>query len=422
MDHFNYRGGRLHAEAVPLERIAEAVGTPFYCYSTATLERHFRAFETALADLSPTICFAVKANSNVAVIRVLARLGAGADVVSGGELTRALAAGVPAERIVFSGVGKTENEMAMALKAGVLQINVESEPELEVLSRVARSLGMTASISVRINPDVDAHTHAKITTGKNENKFGIDWTRAKEIYAQAAELPGIKVVGVAVHIGSQLIDLTPFRDAFLRVRGLVGTLRAEGHDIERLDLGGGVGIPYGRNPSPELADYAEVVRSTVSDLGCRLILEPGRVIAGNAGILVTRVIYMKEGATRKFAIVDAAMNDLMRPMLYDAHHDIVPVEEPAEDAHLLEMDVVGPICETSDSFATRRPLPAAKAGDLLAIRTVGAYGAVMASSYNARALPPEVLVKDDGFHIVRQRIGVDDLLAHESVPNWLDGP
>jgi len=424
MDHFNYRDGHLHAEAVPLERIAEAVGTPFYCYSATTLERHFLAFRDALtgAGLDPAICFAVKANGNVAVIRVLANLGAGADVVSGGELTRALAGGVPAERIVFSGVGKKEDELALALKTGVMQINVESEPELEALSRIAEGLGLTASVSVRINPDVDAHTHAKITTGKNENKFGIDWTRAKEIYAKAAALPGIKVIGIAVHIGSQLVELGPFRAAFLRVREMAEMLRAEGHDIQRLDLGGGVGIPYGPNPSPELVDYARIVGETVGDLGCKLILEPGRVIAGNAGILVTRVIYLKEGASRKFAIVDAAMNDLIRPTLYEAHHDIIPVEEPAPDAHLQDMDVVGPICETGDSFATQRPLPRPEAGDLLAIRTVGAYGAVMASAYNARSLPPEVLVKDGGFHIVRQRIGVDDMLARESVPDWLTGP
>lgn len=419
MDHFLYRDGRLHAEDVPLEDIAQSVGTPFYCYSSATFERHFRVFEKALADLSPTICFAVKANSNVAVIRLLAGLGAGADVVSGGELTRALAAEVPPERIIFSGVGKKEAEIAAALKAGIAQINIESEPELEAVSRVASSLGVEAAISVRINPDIDAHTHAKITTGRKENKFGIEWTRAPEIYARARELPGVRTVGIAVHIGSQLLDLTPFRDAYTRMRDLVGTLRGEGHTIDRLDLGGGVGIPYGPNPSPEIEDYADIVRSTVGDLGCHLTVEPGRVIAGNAGILVTRVIYIKTGATRTFAIVDAAMNDLIRPALYDAHHDIIPVAEPAGDAHLSEMDVVGPICETGDSLATRRPMPPIEAGDLLAVRTVGAYGAVMASAYNARALPPEVLVKGDTYHVVRRRIGVDDLMSRELVPDWL---
>jgi diaminopimelate decarboxylase len=419
MDHFTYRDGRLLAEDVPLDDIAQAVGTPFYCYSSATFERHFRVFEKALSDLSPTICFAVKANGNIAVLRLMASLGAGADVVSGGELTRALAAEVPPDRIVFSGVGKKEAEIAAALKAGIAQINVESEPELVTVSQVADSLGIEAAVSVRINPDIDAHTHAKITTGKNENKFGVEWTRASEIFTRAKELPGLRMVGIAVHIGSQLLDLKPFRNAYLRMRELTEDLRREGHKIERLDLGGGVGIPYGPNPSPELEDYAEIVRSTVGDLGCHLTVEPGRVIAGNAGILVTRVIYIKTGATRTFAIVDAAMNDLIRPALYDAHHDIIPVAEPAGDAHLSEMDVVGPICESGDTLATRRALPPIAAGDLLAVRTVGAYGAVMSSAYNARALPPEVLVKGDAFHVVRKRISVDDLMSRESVPDWL---
>ncbi|MCG8509013.1 MAG: diaminopimelate decarboxylase [Rhodospirillales bacterium] len=422
MDHFDYRGGRLCAEAVPLEDIAETVGTPFYCYSTATLERHFRVFQSAFADMAPLICFAVKANGNLAVLRLLSCLGAGADVVSGGELKRALAADIPAGKIVFSGVGKTEAEMAAALKAGVHQINVESEPELDTLSRIADSLGVVAPIAFRINPDVDAQTHAKITTGRNENKFGIDWTRAREVCARAAAMPGIKVVGIAIHIGSQLLDLTPFRNAYRRMRDLVPELRADGHAIERLDLGGGLGVPYGPNPAPDPEAYAAIARETVTGLGCHLIIEPGRAIAANAGILVTRLIYVKQGASRKFAIVDAAMNDLMRPALYDAHHDIVPVEQKAADAHLSEMDVVGPICESGDTFATSRPLPDVAAGELLAFRTAGAYGAVMASAYNARALPPEVLVKDDAYHVVRQRIGVDDQLARESVPNWLDGP
>ncbi|MBT3360799.1 MAG: diaminopimelate decarboxylase [Rhodospirillales bacterium] len=422
MDHFQYTEGRLHAEAVPLERIAETVGTPFYCYSSATLERHFKAFETAFADMSPTICFAVKSNSNVAVLRFLAGLGAGGDVVSGGETTRALAAGVPADRIVYSGVGKTADEIAAALKADIWQINIESEPELETVARVAESLGITATIGIRINPDVDANTHAKISTGKAENKFGIDWIRTREVYAQAAKMPHIHIVGLALHIGSQLLDLDPFRAAYSRMAQLVGTLRADGQSVERLDLGGGLGIGYGPNPSQTPADYAQVVRAALGDLGCELTLEPGRAIAGNAGVLVTKVIFVKEGATRDFVIVDAAMNDLMRPALYDAHHDIVPVAEPVANAHLTEMDVVGPICETGDTFATNRPLPEVKSGDLLAFRTAGAYGAVMASMYNARALPPEVLVKDDAFHVVRQRIGVDDMLARESVPDWLTDP
>ncbi|MBL6946281.1 MAG: diaminopimelate decarboxylase [Rhodospirillales bacterium] len=419
MDHFQYEGGRLHAEAVPLETIAEEVGTPFYCYSTATLERHFRAFEKAFADMSPTICFAVKSNSNIAVLRFLSSLGAGADVVSGGEMTRALAAGVPKDRIVFSGVGKTTDEIAAALKGGIWQINLESEPELENVARVAESLGIVATVGIRINPDVDANTHAKISTGKAENKFGIDWTRTPEIYARAAAMPSIRMVGLALHIGSQLLELAPYRAAYSRMAELVKMLRADGQKVERLDLGGGLGVPYGPNPTSTPEDYAEIVRTTLGGIGCELALEPGRVIAGNAGVLVTRIIYIKEGATRKFVIVDAAMNDLMRPALYDAHHDIVPVAEPQANTHLTEMDVVGPICETGDTFATKRPLPEVQAGDLLAIRTAGAYGAVMASMYNARALPPEVLVKDDTFHVVRQRVGVDDMLARESVPDWL---
>ena len=420
MDHFQYAQGRLHAEAVPIEAIAEAVGTPFYCYSSATLERHFKAFETAFADMAPTICFAVKSNSNIAVLRFLASLGAGADVVSGGETTRALAAGVSADRIVYSGVGKMAEEIAAALKAGIWQINVESEPELDTVAQVAQSLGVTATVGIRINPDVDANTHAKISTGKAENKFGIDWMRTREVYARAASMPNIRIVGLALHIGSQLLDLEPYRAAYSRMGQLVETLRADGQTVERLDLGGGLGIGYGPNPSQTPADYAGVVRAALAHLGCELTLEPGRAIAGNAGILVTRVIYVKEGATRKFAIVDAAMNDLMRPALYDAHHDIVPVAEPDANAHLSDMDVVGPICETGDTFATNRPLPEVKSGDLLVFRTAGAYGAVMASMYNARALPPEVLVKDDTFHVVRQRIGVADMLARESVPDWLN--
>jgi len=422
MDHFRYRGGRLHAEAVALDTLAEQVGTPFYCYSTATLDRHYGVFAAGFAGLPATVCFAVKANGNIGVIRTLARLGAGADVVSGGELKRALAGGVPAGRIVFSGVGKTAAEIASALKAGVWQINVESEPELETVAEVAGALGVRAPVAIRINPDVDANTHVKITTGKSENKFGIEWTRARAVYARAAAMAPIAIVGIAVHIGSQLLDLTPFRDAYRRVRDLAALLRADGLPIERLDLGGGLGIPYGPAPSPSPDDYARLVRDTVGDLGCHLILEPGRMICGNAGILVTRVIYVKEGATRTFVIVDAGMNDLIRPALYDAHHEIVPVDEPAADAYLKEMDVVGPICETGDTFAQRRPLPALAAGDLLAVRTAGAYGAVMASAYNARPLPPEVLVNGGAHHVVRERIGVDDLLARESVPDWLGGP
>lgn len=422
MDHFQYRDGRLCAEAVPLARIAEEVGTPFYCYATATIERHYRVFADAFAGLDATICYAVKANSNIAVIGTLARLGAGADVVSAGELKRALAAGVPPGRIVFSGIGKTGDEMAAALKAGVLQINVESEPELDVLGEVAGSLGVDAPVAIRINPDVDAGTHQKITTGKSENKFGIEWTRARAVYSRAAAMPAISVVGVAVHIGSQVTDLAPFRDAYVRMRDLVAMLRADGHPIERLDLGGGLGIPYGDEVTPTPEEYAATVKSAIADLDCHIILEPGRVIVGNAGVLVTRVVHVKEGAMRTFVIVDAAMNDLLRPALYNAAHAIVPVTEAAAGTELMEVDVVGPICETADTFGSGRLLPAMKAGDLLAVRTAGAYGAVMASTYNARPLVPETLVKDATYAVVRERMSVDDMLARESFPPWLAAP
>ncbi|MBT3358225.1 MAG: diaminopimelate decarboxylase [Rhodospirillales bacterium] len=424
MDHFQYRDGQLCAEAVPLARIAEAVGTPFYCYSTATLERHYRVFAEAVADLPATICFAVKANPNIAVIRTLARLGAGADVVSGGEMMKALEAGVPAERIVFSGVGKTRDEMALALKTGIMQINVESEPELAVLDSVARELGVIAPIAVRVNPDVDAKTHRKITTGKSENKFGIDWTFAREFHARAAAFTGLRIVGLSVHIGSQLRKIEPFRDAFARVREMVLTLREDGHAIESIDFGGGLGIPYGDDAddmtSPGPQDYAAVVKAATSDLGCRLIFEPGRVIVGNAGVLVTRVLYVKHGPTRRFAIVDAAMNDLIRPALYDAYHDIVPVSEPSTGTAIVETDVVGPVCETGDTFGVKRPLPEAEADDLLAIRSAGAYAASMSSTYNSRPLIPEVLVKDDAFAVVRPRLSVEEMIAGEAYPDWLD--
>ncbi len=422
MDHFQYRDGRLCAEAVPLARIAEEVGTPFYCYATATIERHYRVFADAFAGLDATVCYAVKANSNIAVIATLARLGAGADVVSAGELTRALAAGVAPGRIVFSGVGKTGDEMAAALKAGVLQINVESEPELDLLGQVAGSLGVDAPVAIRINPDVDANTHEKITTGKSENKFGVEWTRARAVYSRAAAMPAISVVGVAVHIGSQVTDLAPFRDAYVRMRDLVAMLRADGHPIERLDLGGGLGISYGDEVTPTPEEYAATVKAAIADLDCHIILEPGRVIVGNAGVLVTRVIHVKEGAMRTFVIVDAAMNDLLRPALYNATHAIVPVTEAAAGTELMEVDVVGPVCETADTFGTGRLLPAMKPGDLLAVRTVGAYGAVMASTYNARPLVPETLVRDATYAVVRERMSVDDMVALESFPPWLAAP
>ncbi len=422
MDHFQYRNGQLAAESVPLEQIAKEVGTPFYCYSSATLERHYRVFTEAFEGLNATICYAVKANSNLAVIATLARLGSGADVVSAGELDRALGAGVPAGKVVFSGVGKTEAELAAALEAGILQINVESEPELEALSRIASARGVKASVALRVNPDVNAKTHAKITTGLKENKFGIEWTRAREIYAYAASLPGIRVSGVAVHIGSQLTDLQPFRDTFTRLRDLTVALRRDGHDIDILDLGGGLGVPYHDQPVPSPAEYAQAVRDSLAGIGCRLVLEPGRAIAGNTGVLVTRVIYVKEGATRRFLIVDAAMNDLMRPALYDARHEILTLTQPSPETKAETVDVVGPICETGDTFATELALPPVAAGDLLAFRTAGAYGAVMASFYNSRNLAPEVLVSGKAFSVVRRRLEIKDVLKLESMPDWLQTP
>jgi diaminopimelate decarboxylase len=419
MNHFEYRNGQLHAEETSLARIADAVGTPFYCYSTATLERHYKVLEAAVADLKATICYAVKANSNVAVIKTLAGLGAGADVVSEGELRAALAAGVPGERIVFSGVGKTAEELAFALDAGILQINVESEPELETLNAVAMAKGLRAVIGLRVNPDVDAHTHAKITTGRLENKFGIEWTRAPQVLRRAKAMPGIDVAAVAVHIGSQLTDLQPFSDAFVRLWDLALTLKADGIALRRLDLGGGLGIPYDDRPPPSPAAYAQVIRETLGDLGCDLLLEPGRMLVGNAGMMVSRVIYVKDGATRRFIICDAGMNDLVRPAMYDAFHAILPVAQPADGAARHPVDVVGPICESGDTFAQQRMLPPLAAGDLIAFATAGAYGAAMASTYNARRLIPEVLVKGTDFAVVRPRPSFDAMLAQEKLPPWL---
>ncbi|MBF0372849.1 MAG: diaminopimelate decarboxylase [Alphaproteobacteria bacterium] len=421
MDHFQYQRGHLHAEDVPIAHIATAVGTPFYCYSTATLTRHYTVFRDALAGLDATICYAMKANPNLAVVATLAGLGAGADVVSEGELRRALAAGVPADRIVFSGVGKTEEELTFALTRGIMQINVESEPELHMLNRLAVDLGVKASIALRVNPDVDAGTHAKITTGRKENKFGIDWIRAHRVMREAALLPGIELRGVAVHIGSQLTELEPFRDAFLRLRDLVAMLRADGIPITRLDLGGGLGVPYEDEIPPSPEAYAALVREVLGDLDCKLLFEPGRVLVGNAGLLVSRVIHVKEGATRTFAVLDAGMNDLMRPALYDSHHAIVPVNEPPPGAERVPVDVVGPICETTDTFARQRMLPALRAGSLVAFRTAGAYGAAMSSTYNSRPLIPEVLVKGDAFALIRARPTYDQMLAQETLPDWLGG-
>ncbi|HLS57984.1 MAG TPA: diaminopimelate decarboxylase [Paracoccaceae bacterium] len=421
MDHFLYRNGVLHAEDVPLPEIAAAVGTPVYVYSTATLVRHYRVFEEALAGLPHLICYALKANPNLAVVRLLASLGAGADVVSEGEYRRALAAGIPGDRIVFSGVGKTRDEMRLALENGIRQFNVESEPELRALSEVAASMGLRAPIAIRVNPDVDALTHAKIATGKSENKFGIPIARARDVYAEAARLPGIEVVGIDVHIGSQLTALAPFEQAFGKLAELAEVLRADGHEIRRLDLGGGLGIPYRRaNEAPPLPfDYGEVIRRTVGHLGCEIEIEPGRLIAGNAGVLLSRVIYLKEGEGRDFLIVDAAMNDLLRPALYDAWHDIVPVLEPAVGTVMQPLDVVGPVCETGDTFATRRPLPPLGEGDLIAFRSAGAYGAAMASEYNSRPLVPEVMVDGDHYAVVRKRPSFDEMLARDTIPEWM---
>ncbi len=422
MDHFLYRNGILHAEDVSLAEIAAVVGTPFYCYSSATLTRHFRLFEEALAGMPHLVCYAMKANSNQAVIKLLAGLGAGMDVVSGGEYARARAAGVPGERIVFSGVGKTREEMRLALDGGVRQVNVESENELAVLSEVAVAMRVTVPIAIRVNPNVDAKTHAKIATGKSENKFGIPIARAREVYALAARLPGIEVVGIDVHIGSQLTELGPYEAAFQMVAELTGVLRADGHDIRRLDLGGGLGIPYQRsNEGPPLPlDYGDVIRRTVGHLRCEIEIEPGRLIVGNAGVLVTQVIYRKSGEGRDFLIVDAAMNDLIRPAMYEAHHDIVPVIEPAAGTELTPIDVVGPVCETGDTFARQRDMPFVSDGDLVAFRSAGAYGAVMASEYNSRPLIPEVLVKGDQFAVVRARPSYQDMINRDTIPDWLN--
>jgi diaminopimelate decarboxylase len=421
MHHFAYRAGVMHAEAVDLTALAEAVGTPFYCYSTATLERHYRVFAQAFADVPSLVCYAMKANSNQAVIATLARLGAGADVVSGGELKRALAAGIPPERIMFSGVGKTAAELAAAVDAGILCINVESEPELDALSAIATSKGRTACVSIRVNPDVDAKTHAKIATGKSENKFGIPISRAREVYAHAAKLRGLSVAGVDMHIGSQITDLQPFDDAFALLSEFVRTLRGDGHHIEHVDLGGGLGIPYREDnePPPDPDAYAAIVKRATRGLDCKLIFEPGRMIVGNAGILVTRVIYVKRGEAKRFIIADAAMNDLIRPTLYEAHHDIRPVREPAAATPRILADVVGPVCETGDYLALDREMAEPAPGDLLAIMTAGAYGAVQAGTYNTRALVPEVLVNGDQWSLVRPRLDADALIALDRMPSWL---
>src|SRR5215471_18986784 len=421
MNHFDYRNGVLHAEGVSLSDIADRVGTPFYCYSSATLERHFRVFTEAFSGEKVLVCYAMKANSNQSVLRTLAKLGAGADVVSGGELKRALAAGIPPQRIVFSGVGKTEAELRAALAADILCINVESEPELELLSRLASEQGKTARISVRVNPDVDSGSHAKISTGKSENKFGIPLAQARTVYARAAKLPGIEITGADMHIGSQITDLDRMEAAFRILTEFVQTLRADGHDISHVDFGGGLGIPYymDREAPPAPAVYAAMVKHVAHDLGCTLLFEPGRLIVGNAGILLTRVIYVKHGEAKNFVIIDAAMNDLIRPTLYEAHHDILPVIEAAAGAKTIVADVVGPVCESGDYLALDRTLPEPRAGDLLAIMTSGAYGAVQSGTYNTRPLVPEVLVKGDQYAVVRPRLDVDALIAMDQAAPWL---
>ena len=422
MNHFDYRNGVLHAEAVNLSELADAVGTPFYCYSTATLERHYRVFSEAFADQKALVCYAMKANSNQSVLRTLAKLGAGADVVSGGELKRALAAGFPPSKILFSGVGKTEAELRAALAEDILCINVESEPELELLSRLAGETGRIARISVRVNPDVDSGSHAKISTGKSENKFGVPLDRARAVYARAAKLPGIEVTGVDMHIGSQVTDLGPLETAFNLLADFARVLRADGHAISHIDFGGGLGIPYHHPDTPtppEPAAYAAIVKRATLGLDCTLMFEPGRMIVGNAGILVTRVIYVKHGEAKNFVIVDAAMNDLIRPTLYEAYHDLLPVRLAAPGAARIVADVVGPVCESGDYLALDRAMLEPRSGDLLAIMTAGAYGAVQSCSYNTRALVPEVLVKDDQYAVVRPRVEVDALIAMDRSAPWL---
>jgi diaminopimelate decarboxylase len=420
MNHFDYRGGILHAEGVALDRLAAAVGTPFYCYSTATLTRHYEVFAGAFADVRALVCYAMKANSNHAVVKTLAGLGAGADVVSGGELKRALLAGIAPDKIMFSGVGKTESELAVAVDAGILCVNVESEPELALLSKIASAKGRRTDISLRVNPDVDARTHAKIATGKSENKFGIPISRAREVYTHAAKLPGVRVSGVDMHIGSQITELQPFDDAFALLSEFVHMLRADGHAIAHVDLGGGLGIPYrdGDDP-PGPQAYAAVVKRATASLDCTLIFEPGRLIVGNAGILVTRVLYVKRGEAKTFVIVDAGMNDLVRPTLYEAHHEVRPVKAPAAGAPQILADVVGPVCESGDFLALDRTITEPAPGDLLAILTAGAYGAVQAGTYNTRPLVAEVMVKDNRFDVVRPHIGVDEIIALDRMPDWM---
>ena len=422
MNHFEIRDGALHAEGVSVAAIARDIGTPFYCYSTATLTRHYEVFARAFADIDALVCYAMKANSNQAVLATLARLGAGADVVSGGELLRALKAGIPPEKIMFSGVGKTIEEIDLALASRIFCFNVESEPELDAISARATQAGIRANVSFRINPDVDARTHAKISTGKKSDKFGIAFERAEAIYDRARSLPGIHVSGIDMHIGSQIVELEPFDEAFDRLADLVRKLRAKGHTIDHIDLGGGLGVPYRRDnaPPPEPPAYAEIVKRHVRDLDCQVVFEPGRLIAANAGILVTKVLYVKKAEGKTFVIVDAAMNDLIRPTLYDAWHDIHPVVDDP-DARRIIADVVGPVCESGDFLAKDRDLPSVEAGDLVYVSSAGAYGAVQSSTYNSRPLIAEVMVRDDAFHVVRARQTIEELIGLDRLPPWLEG-
>ncbi len=421
MDHFLYKNGALYAEDVPVAEIAAAVGTPFYVYSTATLLRHYHLFDEALSGMEHLVCYAMKAASNQAILKTLGDAGAGMDVVSGGEYRRARAAGIPGERIVFSGVGKTADEIRLALEGGIRQFNVESEPEMDVLNAIALGMGKVAPITIRVNPDVDAKTHAKIATGKAENKFGIPISRAKDVYAMAGAMEGLDVIGIDVHIGSQLTDLQPFELAYEKVAELTEELRADGHNIRRLDLGGGLGIPYHQsNEAPPLpSDYGALVKRTLGHLGCEIEIEPGRLIAGNAGLMVSEVIYVKEGEDREFLIIDGAMNDLIRPAMYEAHHDIIPVVEPAAGSEQTKYDIVGPVCESGDTFAKHRSMPPMQAGELVAFRSAGAYGAVMSSEYNSRPLIPEVLVKGDQFAVIRRRPTFDEMINRDTIPEWL---
>ncbi len=421
MHHFTYKNGIYHAEDVDLRVIAREVGTPFYCYSTATLERHYRVFSGAFNGSNALVCYAMKANSNQAVLKTFAALGAGMDVVSEGELRRARAAGVPGTKITFSGVGKTEREIALALDEQILSFNVESEPELKRISAIASSRGQTAHISIRVNPDIDAKTHAKISTGKSENKFGIPISHARDVYREAAKLPGLHVSGIDMHIGSQITDLQPFDDAFTLLADFVTELRADGHQITHLDLGGGLGVPYRDDnaPPPHPDAYAEIIKRRTKHLDAKLILEPGRLLVANAGILVTQVIFVKHGEGKHFVIVDAAMNDLIRPTLYEAHHEVRPVREPKADDGRIVADIVGPVCETGDYLALGRDIPAPAEHDLIAVMSAGAYGAVQAGTYNSRLLVPEVLVKGDQYAVIRPRQSYEELIALDKIPDWL---